>query len=180
MACCQYPQSIVPKNEKLHPLHIEVSRKNNSTSDRCSLMAPAEALDDRQCAQRMQHVLLLRFCVENPVLLLCCKRCCTCVSVHWSWLDLCSCFAVWELLTRDRPFKGLLEGDLVVGVCDRGLRPVFPPHSPPSYVALAQQCWAEDPAQRPTAVQVRANAVVCFTLHRHTCGNHVALSHAAK
>jgi hypothetical protein len=62
---------------------------------------------------------------------------------------------VWELLTRERPFRGLLEGDLVVGVCDNGLRPLFPPDCPPSYVALAQQCWADDPNQRPTAVQVR-------------------------
>lgn len=64
---------------------------------------------------------------------------------------------MWELLTRDRPFKGLLEGDLVVGVCDRGLRPVFPPGCPASYVALAQQCWSDNPAQRPTAVQVTAS-----------------------
>jgi len=62
---------------------------------------------------------------------------------------------MWELLTRDRPFRGLLEGDLVVGVCDKGLRPVFPPGCPSSYVALAQQCWSDDPAHRPTAVQVR-------------------------
>lgn len=61
---------------------------------------------------------------------------------------------MWELLTRDRPFKGLLEGDLVVGVCDRGLRPIFPPGCPASYVTLAQQCWSDDPAQRPTAAQV--------------------------
>lgn len=72
-----------------------------------------------------------------------------------SLVAVCTCvFAVWELLTRDRPFKGLLEGDLVVGVCDRGLRPVFPPGCPASYVTLAQQCWSEDPSQRPTAAQV--------------------------
>lgn len=61
---------------------------------------------------------------------------------------------VWELATRERPFQGLLEGDLVVGVCDRGLRPVFPASCPPAYAALAQQCWAEDPGQRPTMGQV--------------------------
>jgi hypothetical protein len=62
--------------------------------------------------------------------------------------------AVWELLTCERPFRGLLEGDLMLGVCDHGLRPQFPPGSPAPYVALAQQCWAQDPAHRPTAAQV--------------------------
>jgi hypothetical protein len=76
----------------------------------------------------------------------CC--CCLCLSCT-------STTAVWELLVRDRPFKGLLEGDLVVGVCDQGLRPTFPPGCPASYVALAQQCWADDPSLRPTAPQVK-------------------------
>jgi hypothetical protein len=71
---------------------------------------------------------------------------------------LCALAAVWELLTRDRPFRGLLEGDLVVGVCDQGLRPVFPPGCPASYVALAQQCWSDDPAVRPTAAQVTVHS----------------------
>lgn len=76
--------------------------------------------------------------------LLCCLPC----------VCMCAC-AVWELLTRDRPFRGLLEGDLVVGVCDQGLRPTFPAGCPQSYVALAQQCWSEDMSQRPRAAQVR-------------------------
>ena len=63
---------------------------------------------------------------------------------------------VWELLTCEKPFRGLLEYDLVTGVCDKGLRPIFPPGSPASYATLAQQCWANDPAQRPTAAQVCA------------------------
>lgn len=62
---------------------------------------------------------------------------------------------MWELLTGERPFRGMLEGDLVVGVCDRKLRPVFPPGAPAAYVALAQQCWADDASERPTAAQVR-------------------------
>jgi hypothetical protein len=64
--------------------------------------------------------------------------------------------AVWELLTGERPFQGLLEGDLVVGVCDRKLRPLFPPGAPAAYIALAQQCWADDASERPTAALVRA------------------------
>uniref|UniRef100_A0A383WJZ4 Protein kinase domain-containing protein n=1 Tax=Tetradesmus obliquus TaxID=3088 RepID=A0A383WJZ4_TETOB len=61
---------------------------------------------------------------------------------------------LWELLTGESPFRGMLEGDLVVGVCDRKLRPVFPPGAPVAYVALAQQCWADDASERPTAAQL--------------------------
>jgi hypothetical protein len=43
---------------------------------------------------------------------------------------------------------------VVVGVSDRGLRPQFPPGAPAMYVALAQQCWAQDPAVRPSAGQL--------------------------
>lgn len=61
---------------------------------------------------------------------------------------------VWELLTGERPFRGLLEGDLIGGVCEQGLRPQFPPGAPEAYTALAHQCWAESIADRPTARQV--------------------------
>jgi hypothetical protein len=80
----------------------------------------------------------------------------------------CALPAVWELLTGELPFRGMLEGDLVVGVCDRKLRPVFPPGAPAAYVALAQQCWSEDAAERPTAAQVRAG-VRCYALMRGSC-----------
>lgn len=69
---------------------------------------------------------------------------------------------MWELLTGERPFRGLLEGDLVVGVCENGLRPVFPPGTPPAYVALAQQCWSQQPGDRPIAQQVTLHSQVLW------------------
>ena len=35
-------------------------------------------------------------------------------------------------------------------VTQEGMRPEFPPHSPASYVTLAQRCWDADPVARPT------------------------------
>lgn len=61
---------------------------------------------------------------------------------------------MWELLTGERPFRGLLEGDVVYGVCETGLRPQFPPGAPEAFVSLAQQCWAQNASDRPTAGQV--------------------------
>jgi serine/threonine protein kinase len=62
-------------------------------------------------------------------------------------------FAVllWELLTLQRPYEGLTQDQLVLGVIDRGMRPLIPSHfGPPGLVALIYECWAENPNDRPS------------------------------
>jgi hypothetical protein len=64
---------------------------------------------------------------------------------------------LWELLTLQRPFDGMTQDRLVLGVIDHGLRPAIGPQfGPPRLVALLQQCWAEDPGERPPFEQVAA------------------------
>ena len=61
-------------------------------------------------------------------------------------------FAVllWEMLTLQEPYKGMTQDQVVMGVIDRGIRPALPSHfGPPGLVKLIQQCWSEDPADRP-------------------------------
>lgn len=87
---------------------------------------------------------MLRYSLLLLLICCCCPGCLCCYAA-----------AVWELLTGDRPFRGLLEGDLLLGVCEQGMRPSFPPGAPADYVALAKQCWADSPAERPTAPQAR-------------------------
>ena len=41
-------------------------------------------------------------------------------------------------------------------VTQEGMRPEFPPNSPAQYVTLAQRCWNQDPAARPTFGEVTA------------------------
>jgi hypothetical protein len=102
----------------------------------------------------------------------CCRWCCgtaaTCPTqsplVCSALLAGAAAAAVWELLTGDLPFRGMLEGDVVIGICERQLRPAFPPGAPQGYVDLAQQCWAEDPAARPAAAQVRQCAAAVCTI----------------
>ncbi|KAJ4457932.1 hypothetical protein PAPYR_6457 [Paratrimastix pyriformis] len=43
---------------------------------------------------------------------------------------------------------------LVFDIIDRGARPSIPPGTPPALRALMCQCWAENPAQRPTFPQI--------------------------
>ncbi|KAG1661344.1 hypothetical protein FOA52_005906 [Chlamydomonas sp. UWO 241] len=57
---------------------------------------------------------------------------------------------MWELFTGLRPYGNTKQQQLVEEVVMRGLRPTFPPHTPPNYKQLAQECWSGAPAQRPT------------------------------
>lgn len=39
-------------------------------------------------------------------------------------------------------------------VAHKGLRPKVPPKWPPELQQLVKACWAEDPAERPTSVEI--------------------------
>lgn len=63
----------------------------------------------------------------------------------------------WKCLTAAAPlpwpqvpFKGYGPHDLRVAVIKENMRPLFPAYTPEEYVRLATQCWAADPAVRPS------------------------------
>lgn len=59
---------------------------------------------------------------------------------------------LWELLTRKLPYKGLTAPQVAMEV-SKGGRPSVPPLSadvPAAWVTLMTQCWADEPARRPT------------------------------
>ncbi|RIB09966.1 kinase-like domain-containing protein, partial [Gigaspora rosea] len=56
-----------------------------------------------------------------------------------------------EMTTGQRPFNDhKFDFDLVVMICDFGLRPRFAPGTPDCYVKLANQCMNSDPEKRPS------------------------------
>jgi len=57
---------------------------------------------------------------------------------------------MWEMYTGQRPYGNMKQQQLVEEVVMRGLRPKFPSHAPPAYVALAQACWSGSAQARPT------------------------------
>jgi serine/threonine protein kinase len=59
---------------------------------------------------------------------------------------------LWELLTRQEPFKGLNPMQ-IMRACDRGARPPLPPEPrdcPAAFTALMERCWAKEPEARPS------------------------------
>lgn len=52
------------------------------------------------------------------------------------------------------PWKGMMMGEIMSKVMVEGQRLQFGPMVPKAYAAIAQQCWQEDPAARPTFEQL--------------------------
>lgn len=60
---------------------------------------------------------------------------------------------LFELFSGERAHRGVPRALLPHSVALRGLRPVLPPHTPPSYRRLAERCWQAEPRQRWAEVE---------------------------
>ncbi|KAK8876604.1 hypothetical protein M9Y10_006822 [Tritrichomonas musculus] len=56
---------------------------------------------------------------------------------------------VYQILTLEEPFKGFDFYDLLINVTD-GYRPEIDSSVPDCYCDLIEQCWSQDPSERPT------------------------------
>lgn len=78
---------------------------------------------------------------------------------------------LWELITRQEPYKGLHKPDIIVGVVNNGLRPPLFPDMEPLIVELIVACWAQNPDERPDFQQIvdRLTEVTdyLYSLHQH-------------
>jgi len=61
---------------------------------------------------------------------------------------------LWEVLTREQPFRGMTPIQEAFAVARQGLPPSLPPSTPPMLASLIQACWHEDPVRRPTFSQI--------------------------
>ena len=62
---------------------------------------------------------------------------------------------MWEILTQDRPFPGLSQGQIIAQVCVKGKRPPVPDAPGMSdIVELMERCWAPEPSERPAFAEL--------------------------
>lgn len=57
---------------------------------------------------------------------------------------------VWEIATKNVPYKGMSQAEIVSMVVRRQHRPKIDDSIPPQLADLIKQCWSQDPAARPS------------------------------
>lgn len=64
---------------------------------------------------------------------------------------------LWELITREHPYRGLSPPSIAVGVIRDGMRPdqscINTQETNPEFIKLMTECWDQDPVQRPTFIE---------------------------
>jgi len=57
---------------------------------------------------------------------------------------------MWELITRQEPYGGRKGVQIAYAAAEQGLRPDIPSYCPDDYAELMQECWQDQPDDRPT------------------------------
>ncbi|XP_076913324.1 RAF-like serine/threonine-protein kinase 20 [Bidens hawaiensis] len=61
---------------------------------------------------------------------------------------------MWEILTREEPYANMHYGAIIGGIVNNTLRPTIPSDCDPDWRRLMEQCWAPDPAVRPSFTEI--------------------------
>ncbi|KAD1859316.1 hypothetical protein E3N88_34911 [Mikania micrantha] len=61
---------------------------------------------------------------------------------------------LWEILTREEPYANMHYGAIIGGIVNNTLRPVIPSDCDPEWRRLMEECWAPDPAVRPSFTEI--------------------------
>ncbi|KAM1792193.1 hypothetical protein ACFX16_036214 [Malus domestica] len=61
---------------------------------------------------------------------------------------------LWEILTGEEPYANMHYGAIIGGIVNNTLRPTIPSHCDPEWKTLMEQCWAPNPAARPSFTEI--------------------------
>jgi len=67
----------------------------------------------------------------------------------WSWG-----ITVTELIKKGDPYPGIPDQDVAIGVIKGNLHPTLPTDCPVRLTAVLEECWNNDPSERPTFVKI--------------------------
>ncbi|XP_009603644.1 RAF-like serine/threonine-protein kinase PRAF [Nicotiana tomentosiformis] len=74
---------------------------------------------------------------------------------------------LWEILTGEEPYANMHYGAIIGGIVNNTLRPLVPSFCDTEWRILMEQCWAPDPAVRPSFTEIarrlRAMTAACPT-----------------
>src|SRR5690349_15683043 len=57
---------------------------------------------------------------------------------------------LWELVSRDVPYKTMNGPQVSIAVLTKQFRPTIPNYCPSNFATLIIKCWSQDPKQRPS------------------------------
>ncbi|KAG6687227.1 hypothetical protein I3842_11G060100 [Carya illinoinensis] len=61
---------------------------------------------------------------------------------------------LWEILTGEEPYANMHYGEIIGGIVNNTLRPIIPSYCDPEWRRLMEQCWAPNPAIRPSFTEI--------------------------
>ncbi|KAG4399068.1 hypothetical protein GLYMA_08G165900v4 [Glycine max] len=61
---------------------------------------------------------------------------------------------LWEILTGEEPYANMHYGAIIGGIVNNTLRPTIPDHCDSEWRTLMEQCWAPNPAARPSFTEI--------------------------
>ncbi|KAF3436988.1 hypothetical protein FNV43_RR19741 [Rhamnella rubrinervis] len=61
---------------------------------------------------------------------------------------------LWEILTGEEPYANMHYGAIIGGIVNNTLRPTIPSYCDPEWRRLMEQCWAPNPAVRPSFTEI--------------------------
>ncbi|KAH7528077.1 uncharacterized protein LOC107417903 [Ziziphus jujuba] len=75
---------------------------------------------------------------------------------------------LWEILTGEEPYANMHYGAIIGGIVNNTLRPTIPSYCDPEWRRLMEQCWAPNPAARPSFTEIASRLRVMSTLASQT------------
>ncbi|PIN04941.1 Tyrosine kinase [Handroanthus impetiginosus] len=61
---------------------------------------------------------------------------------------------LWEILTGEEPYANMHYGAIIGGIVNNTLRPTIPNYCDPEWRRLMEECWAPNPALRPSFTEI--------------------------
>ncbi|KAG8638196.1 uncharacterized protein LOC110630714 isoform X2 [Manihot esculenta] len=78
---------------------------------------------------------------------------------------------LWEILTGEEPYANMHYGAIIGGIVNNTLRPSIPSFCDPEWKRLMEQCWAPNPAVRPSFTEIAGRLRVMSTAAGQTKGH---------